>query len=165
MKLELTNEQFRWIDGWLQLWGAWTRTGRIDKPMMNMIAKFMATVQPQEPSKPVCSDDDGLLISVVIRDYLKNIDENAWRVLFAYYVCDSSEIRIASWQHAISGPRLMRTRGENKYKKPSITTIRREVKAQINASLFCLYQPLQNAFNERELLRKSQKMSKFAIAF
>ncbi|MFO5631849.1 antiterminator Q family protein, partial [Klebsiella pneumoniae] len=55
MKLELTNEQHQWIDQWLQLWGAWCQTGKIDKAMINMIAKFMATVEPQAPSRPVCS--------------------------------------------------------------------------------------------------------------
>lgn len=59
--------------------------------MINMIAKFMATVQPQESSRPVCSDDDGMLIDGVIRHYLKNIDENAWRVVFAYYVCKACQ--------------------------------------------------------------------------
>ncbi|MBF7823499.1 antiterminator, partial [Klebsiella quasivariicola] len=87
MKMELTNEQHQWIDQWLQLWGAWCQTGKIDKAMINMIAKFMATVEPQAPSRPVCSDDDGLLIDAVIRHYLKNVDENAWKVIFAYYVC------------------------------------------------------------------------------
>jgi hypothetical protein len=48
---------------------------KIDKAMINMIAKFMATVEPQAPSRPVCSDDDGLLIDAVIRHYLKNVDE------------------------------------------------------------------------------------------
>ncbi|MGU0171662.1 hypothetical protein ACVXG8_09710 [Escherichia coli] len=52
-----------------------------------------------------------MLIDAVLRHYLKNIDENAWRVVFAYYVCNSSEIRIASWQHAVSKPRVMKTRG------------------------------------------------------
>lgn len=41
MKLELTNEQHQWIDQWLQLWGAWCQTGKIDKAMINMIAKFI----------------------------------------------------------------------------------------------------------------------------
>ena len=73
MKLELTNEQHQWIDQWLQLWGAWCQTGKIDKAMINMIAKFMATVEPQAPSRPVCSDDDGMLIDAVIRhELIKN---------------------------------------------------------------------------------------------
>lgn len=165
MKLELTNEQHQWIDQWLQLWGAWCQIGKIDKAMINMIAKFMATVEPQAPSRPACSDDDGLLIDAVIRHYLKNVDENAWKVIFAYYVCNSSEIRIASWQHAVSKPRLMKTRAGNQYKHPSISTIRREVKQVINAALFCLYQPLQNAFNDRESVRKIAKNSHNVLAF
>lgn len=38
MKLELTNDQHQWVDQWLQLWGAWCQTGKIDKAMINMIA-------------------------------------------------------------------------------------------------------------------------------
>ncbi|MDF4697036.1 hypothetical protein P3548_25245 [Vibrio parahaemolyticus] len=34
---ELTDEQFRWLDGWLNLWGAWVYSGRIDIRMINMI--------------------------------------------------------------------------------------------------------------------------------
>lgn len=165
MKLELTKEQHQWIDQWLQLWGAWSQTGKIDKAMINMIAKFMATVEPQQASRPVCSDDDGMMIDAVLRHYLKNIDENAWRVIFAYYVCNSSEIRIATWQHAVSKPRLMKTRAGNQYKRPSLSTTRREVKDTINAALFCLYQPLQNAFNSRENVRKVAKNVHNVLAF
>lgn len=53
MKLELTNDQHQWVDQWLQLWGAWCQTGKIDKAMINMIARFMATVEPQQASRPV----------------------------------------------------------------------------------------------------------------
>lgn len=71
MKLELTADQHRWIDNWLHLWGAWAQTGKIDKSMINMIAKFMATVEGQQSSRPMCSDDDGMLIDAVLRHYLK----------------------------------------------------------------------------------------------
>ncbi|WP_434669152.1 antiterminator Q family protein [Klebsiella sp. B345] len=165
MKLELTNEQHQWIDQWLQLWGAWCQTGNIDKAMINMIAKFTATVEPQASSRPVCSDDDGIVIDAVIRNYLKNVDENAWKVVFTYYVCNSSEIRIASWQHAVCKPRLMKTRAGNQYKHPSISTIRREVKQVINAALFCLYQPLQNAFIDRDNVSKNAKNTNNVLAF
>ncbi len=48
MKLELTKDQHQWVDQWLQLWGAWCQTGKIDKAMINMIARFML---PSSPSK------------------------------------------------------------------------------------------------------------------
>lgn len=47
MKLELTNDQHQWVDQWLQLWGAWCQTGKIDKAMINMIASWL----PSSPSK------------------------------------------------------------------------------------------------------------------
>ena len=165
MKLELSADQHRWIDGHLQLWGAWVQTGRIDKSMINMIAKFMATVEPQQASRPVCSDDDGMLISQVVGAYLKAVDENAYKVLLAYYVYQSSEIRIATWQHAIANPRVMRTRAGNQRKKPSISTIRREVKDTLNAALFCLYQPMQNAFIVRDNMQKITKNVHNSLAF
>ncbi|MGZ9731188.1 antiterminator Q family protein, partial [Enterobacter hormaechei subsp. xiangfangensis] len=40
-----------------------------------------------------------------------------------------------------------------------------EVKQIINASLFCLYQPLQNAFNNRENVRKIAKNPHNTLAF
>jgi hypothetical protein len=165
MKLELTTDQYRWIDGWLHLWGAWVQTGRIDKSMINMIAKFMATVEPQQCSRQVCSDDDGMLISRVVGAHLQQIDSNAYKVLLAYYVYQSSEIRIASWQHATASPRLMKTRGGNQYRKPSISTVRREVKDTLNAALFCLYQPMQNAFIVRDNAKKISKNVDNVLAF
>ncbi|STT97068.1 phage antitermination protein Q [Klebsiella pneumoniae] len=60
---------------------------------------------------------------------------------------------------------LMKTRAGNQYKHPSISTIRREVKQIINAALFCLYQPLQNAFNDRESVREIAKNSHNVLAF
>ncbi|TBL30642.1 antiterminator, partial [Klebsiella oxytoca] len=64
---ELTDEQFRWLDGWLNLWGAWVYSCRIDIRMINMIYKFMQTVEPSKnPSRPMCNDDEGMLISQVV---------------------------------------------------------------------------------------------------
>lgn len=82
MKLELTKEQHQWVDQWLQLWGAWSQTGKIDKAMINMIARFMATVEPQEASRPVCSDDDGML-----RRSAAPLPEEYRRERMAGYLC------------------------------------------------------------------------------
>ncbi|HIC3295277.1 TPA: antiterminator Q family protein, partial [Salmonella enterica] len=72
---------------------------------------------------------------------------------------------IASWQRAVSKPRVMKTRGGNQYKHPSISTIRREVKETLNAALFCLYQPLQNAFISRDNVNKVAKNVHNVLAF
>ncbi|HHR5809851.1 TPA: antiterminator Q family protein, partial [Providencia alcalifaciens] len=75
---ELTKEQFDWLNGWLELWGAWVHSGRLNVRMINMIYKFMRTVEPSStPSRPMCSDDDGMLISQVV-DSIIATDEQAY---------------------------------------------------------------------------------------
>ncbi|HHR5809872.1 TPA: antiterminator Q family protein, partial [Providencia alcalifaciens] len=75
---ELTKEQFDWLNGWLELWGAWVHSGRLNVRMINMIYKFMRTVEPNStPSRPMCSDDDGMLISQVV-DSIIATDEQAY---------------------------------------------------------------------------------------
>ncbi len=66
-QLKLTKEQHDWVNGWLELWGAWVYSGRLEKRMSSVIAQYMATVEPQgSPSRPMCNDDDGMLISQVV---------------------------------------------------------------------------------------------------
>ncbi|VEE71522.1 putative late gene antiterminator protein [Yersinia pseudotuberculosis] len=58
-QLKLTKEQHDWVNGWLELWGAWVYSGRLEKRMSSVIAQYMATVEPQgSPSRPMCNDDD-----------------------------------------------------------------------------------------------------------
>lgn len=91
---ELTDEQFRWLDGWLNLWGAWVYSGRIDIRMINMIYKFMQTVEPSKnPSRPMCNDDEGMLISQVV-DSVIATDTQAYGILLSYYAHGSSSCRL-----------------------------------------------------------------------
>lgn len=43
-ELNLTKEQHDWLNGWLELWGAWVYSGRLEKRMSSVIAKFMESV-------------------------------------------------------------------------------------------------------------------------
>ncbi|EFT3110684.1 TPA: antiterminator, partial [Escherichia coli] len=45
-ELNLTKEQHEWLNGWLELWGAWVYSGRLEKRMSSVIAKFMESVEP-----------------------------------------------------------------------------------------------------------------------
>lgn len=45
-ELNLTKEQHDWLNGWLELWGAWVYSGRLEKRMSSVIAKFMESVDP-----------------------------------------------------------------------------------------------------------------------
>ncbi len=66
-ELNLTKEQHDWLNGWLELWGAWVYSGRLEKRMSSVIAKFMESVEPgRVMTRPMCNDDDGMLISQVV---------------------------------------------------------------------------------------------------
>ena len=41
-EINLTKEQHDWLNGWLELWGAWVYSGRLEKRMSSVIAEFMA---------------------------------------------------------------------------------------------------------------------------
>lgn len=64
-----------------------------------MIAQWMATVEPlRYPERPMCNDDDGMLISQVV-DSVMCIDKKAFGILLSYYSHGSTEYAIASYYH------------------------------------------------------------------
>ncbi|MBO1588958.1 hypothetical protein GBM02_06625 [Yersinia pseudotuberculosis] len=109
-QLKLTKEQHDWVNGWLELWGAWVYSGRLEKRMSSVIAQYMATVEPQgSPSRPMCNDDDGMLISQVV-DSVMYIDAKAFGILMSYYVNNSTEYAISVYSHKSANPRKIRQR-------------------------------------------------------
>lgn len=153
-ELNLSKEQHDWLNGWLELWGAWVYSGRLEKRMTSVIAQYMATVEPQSyPYRPMCNDDDGLLISQVV-DSVMCIDKKALGILLSYYAHGSSKRAIASYYHKCASPRKMSGRSGESIRKPSLATCRNEIDEILNASLFLIYQPLQNAFNDRKRVAK-----------
>ncbi|MEY0607732.1 antiterminator Q family protein [Providencia rettgeri] len=155
---ELTKEQFDWLNGWLELWGAWVHSGNGGR-MINMIYKFMRTVEPNStPSRPMCSDDEGMLISQVV-DSIVATDEQAYQILLSYYACGASKLSISSYYHKVAKPRKMQTRGGNRLKKPSFGTCRNEVDEKLKACQWLLYEPLRNAMNNRKRVAKIKKIS------
>ncbi|ORM72385.1 antiterminator [Pantoea wallisii] len=158
-ELNLSKEQHDWLNGWLELWGAWVYSGRFDKRQSSMIANWMATVEPQSyPYRPMCNDDDGLLISQVV-DSVMCIDKKAFGILLSYYAHGSSKRAIASYYHKVASPRKMSGRGGESMRRPSMITCRREVDEILNASLFLLHDPLLKAFNDRKQVSKIRKVA------
>ncbi|PHM52506.1 antiterminator Q family protein [Xenorhabdus sp. KK7.4] len=156
---QLIKEQQDWIDGWLNLWGAWVYSGRIDKRQFNMIYKFMMSVEPgKHQERPICNDDDGMLISQVV-DSVMCIDRKAYGILLSYYAHNASKLAISTYYHKVASPRKMMTRSGGRLKKPSMGTCRNEVNEILNASLYLLYQPLKNAFNSRKRVEKIKKIA------
>ncbi|MEH3454075.1 antiterminator Q family protein [Phytobacter diazotrophicus] len=153
-ELKLTNDQHEWLNGWLELWGSWVYSGRLEKRMSSVIAKFMESAEPGRVlTRPMCNDDDGMLISQVV-DSVMVIDKKAFGILLSYYAHGSSKYSISSYYHKVASPRKMTGRGGERIRKPSLITCRREVDEILNASLFLLYQPMVNAFNNRKRVDK-----------
>ncbi|WP_145534863.1 antiterminator Q family protein [Yersinia alsatica] len=158
-QLKLTKDQHDWVNGWLELWGSWVYSGRLEKRMSSVIAQYMATVEPQgNPSRTMCNDDDGMLISQVV-DSVMRIDTKALGILISYYSHGASKRSIASYYFATAKPRKMLTRGGDRLKKPSLITCRREVDEILDASLWMLYQPMQHAFISRKRVGKIKKVA------
>lgn len=158
-QLKLTKDQHDWVNGCLELWGSWVYSGRLEKRMSSVIAQYMATVEPQRyPDRPMCNDDDGMLISQVV-DSVMNIDTKAFGILLSYYANNSTEYAIAVYSHKSAIPRKIVTRGGNRLKRPSLSTCRREVKEVLDASVFMIYQPLLSAMNSRKRVGKIRKVA------
>ena len=159
-QLQLSKEQHDWLNGWLELWGAWVYSGRLDKRQSSIIAEFMAKVQPPDyPYRPMCNDDDGLLISNVVGRVL-SIDRQAFNILLLYYVHGLSRRAIAASYHRTCKRRRMATNGGGVWKKPSYMTCRREVDEILDAAQYLLHEPLLSAFKIREKEKKKQQISK-----
>lgn len=158
-ELSLTKEQHDWINGWLELWGAWVYSGRLEKRMSSVIAKFMESVEPGRiMTRPMCNDDDGMLISQVV-DSVMRIDKNAFGILLSYYAHGSSKYSISSYYHKVASPRKMMRRGGERLAKPSLATCRREVDDILKTSLFILYNPLEHAFKTRKRVEKVKRVA------
>lgn len=162
-ELNLTKCQHDWLNSWLELWGAWVYSGRLEKRQSSVIAQYMATVEPQSyPYRPMCNDDDGLLISQVV-DSVMYIDKKAFGILLSYYAHGSSKRAIASYYRKVATPRKMSGRGGESIRRPSLATCRNEVDEILNASLYLIYQPLRNAFNDRDNASINRKIAKKAL--
>ncbi len=158
-ELNLSKEEHDWLNGWLELWGAWIYSGRLEKRQSSVIAQYMATVEPQPGlTRPMCNDDDGMLISQVV-DSVMCIDKKAFGILLSYYAHGSTEYAIAVYSHKVASPRKITTRGGNRMKRPSLSTCRREVNEILSASLYLIYFPLLKAMNERKKVGKIKKVA------
>lgn len=154
-ELNLTKDQHDWLNSWLELWGAWVYSGRLETRKSSMIAQWMASVEPQPGmSRPMCNDDDGLLISQVV-DSVMCIDKKAFAILLSYYSHGSSKRAIASYYHQCASPRkINKGRSGEGWRKPSYGTCRNEIDDILNASLWLIFNPLQKAFNDRKRVVK-----------
>ena len=155
MSRELTKEQQDWLEQWLELWGAWVHSGRIEKLKGSMISQWMESVEPsRNPTRPMCNDDDGMLISQVVDSVLK-IDRTTLGILMAYYVTNKSKRAIAAYYYRSAKPRkISKGRLGEGWRRPSEETLRKEVSERLKASQYMIFFPLENAMKMRKLKPK-----------
>ncbi|HGJ5890558.1 MAG TPA: antiterminator Q family protein [Arsenophonus apicola] len=157
----LTQDQDLWLQHWLSKFGAWVYSGRLEKRQSSIIAQLMLTVERRdEPWREMCSDDDGLFIAKVV-DNIYQLDRIAFSLLLCRYVFNRSDRAIARYYHSLVKPRVMIRRNRTQeYRKPSMSTCRREVNEILSAAEYLIYPILKNAFKKRENESKTRKNDK-----
>ena len=146
-ELELTEEQEEFVDEWMYKWGAWVRSGRLDKPELNIIAKLMQSVIPAEPIEPICDDDTGFMISQTIEMFFGKNDKLLHFIVFAYYVNKRSINFIARHLHNKAKAKEMKPcAGKSNVRVPSFRTIYREVEKEMNLAKAIIHELLATCF-------------------
>ncbi|ATZ95313.1 antiterminator Q family protein [Dickeya fangzhongdai] len=171
-ELKLTQAQKYWLQPILDQFGAWVYSGRLDRRQTSIISQFMARMRPAEyPSRPMCSDDDGRLISA-IWDELYATSRTAWVLIFCRYVYGSSDRHLARVYRdalmigddsaaASNDPvKCLMSRRVPAHRPvdiPSISTCRRESLAMIESAEMLVYLRLTGALAERDRLNAQRK--------
>ncbi|MCA6998197.1 antiterminator Q family protein [Dickeya solani] len=166
-ELKLTQAQKYWLHPILEQFGAWIYSGRLDRRQTSIISQFMSRMRPAEySSRPMCSDDDGRLISA-IWDEIYATSRTAWVLLFCRYVYGSSDRHLARvYRDALMIGDADAAAGNDPVKClisrrasvrrsidiPSLSTCRRESLAMIESAEMLVYLRLTEAMAERDRL-------------
>ncbi|SEQ76732.1 antiterminator Q family protein [Basfia succiniciproducens] len=157
-ELALTPEQEEFVDEWMYKWGAWVRSGRIDKSQLNIIAKLMQSAIPAKPSEPMCDDETGFMISQVVEQFFVKNDRTLHFIVFAYYVNKRTVNFIANKLRENCGAIAMQPcNGKSNIRVPSKLTIRRNVEKELIFAKSIIHELLVTGF---VLLRTGKEKSK-----
>lgn len=157
-ELTLTEEQERFVDEWMYKWGAWVRSGRIDKSQLNIIAKLMQSAIPAEPSEPMCDDETGFMISRVVEQFFVKNDRTLHFIVFAYYVNKRTVNFIANKLRENCGAIAMQPcNGKSNIRVPCLKTVKRNVEKDLMLAKSIILELLVTGF---VLLRTGREKSK-----
>lgn len=146
-ELTLTEKQEEFVDKWMYKWGAWIRSGRLDKPQLNIIAKLMQSVIAPEPGEPMCSDEEGLMISEVIEQFFVKNDRTLHYIVFSYYVNKNTINRIAVKLRENCGEMKMQPcAGKSDIRIPSLKTVKRNVEKELKLAKAIIHELLVTGF-------------------
>lgn len=156
--LQLTNEQEKWVKEWLCKWGAWIRSGRLDKRQVNIIGRLMDSVTPADPSDPICTDDEGLMISQIIDEFFTTQDKELHFIVYGHYVDKMTVNRLSVVLFDEIEPRLMKhCMNKPSIRKPSLKTVKRYVKCRLNLATAIIHEMLVKGFTILKNVAKNRK--------
>ena len=146
-ELELTEEQEEFVDEWMYKWGAWVRSGRLDKPELNIIAKLMQSAIPAEPGEKMCDDETGYMISQTIDKFFAKNDRTLHYIVFSYYVNKNTINRIAVKLRENCGEiKMQPCAGKSDIRIPSLKTVKRNVEKELKLAKAIIHELLVTGF-------------------
>lgn len=156
--LTLTSEQEQFVDEWMYKWGAWIRSGRIDKAKVNIIAKLMQSVIPSDPNESICNDDEGFMISQVVEQFFAKNDRTLHFIIFAHYVNKRTVNFIANKlrERCVAIP-MQPCAGKSNIRIPCLKTVKRNVEKDLMLAKSIIHELLITGF---VLLRTGSEKSK-----
>src|SRR5699024_3108876 len=156
--LQLTNEQEKWVKAWLCKWGAWIRSGRLDKRQVNIIGRLMDSVTPADPSDPICTDDEGVMISQMIDEFFTTQDKELHFIVYGHYVDKMSVNRLSVVLFDEIEPRLMKPcMNKPSIRKPSLKTVKRYVQCRLDLATAIIHEMLIKGFIILKNVAKNRK--------
>lgn len=156
--LQLTNEQEKWVKAWLCKWGAWIRSERLDKRQVNIIGRLMDSVTPADPSDPICTDDEGLMISQMIDEFFTTQDKELHFIVYGHYVDKMSVNRLSVVLFDEIEPRLMKPcMNKPSIRKPSLKTVKRYVQCRLDLATAIIHEMLIKGFIILKNVAKNRK--------
>ncbi len=145
--LKLTREQEKFVDEYMFQWGAWVRSGRLDKREVNMIARLMMSVEPSEAGEMMCADDVGYMISQIIDQFFVKNDEQMRFIVFSYYVNKSTVNFIATkLRKQVGAIEMQPCNGKSNIRVPCHKTVKRKVEKQLTLAKAIIHELLVIGF-------------------
>ncbi|MFQ1014832.1 antiterminator Q family protein [Avibacterium paragallinarum] len=157
-ELKLTSEQEKWVKEWLYKWGAWINTGRLDKRQVNIIGRLMDSVTPSDPQRPICTDEEGLMISQMIDEFFTTQDKELHFIVYGYYVENMSVNRLSVLLFDEIEPRVMKACVHKpSIRKPSLKTVKRYVTRRLDLATAIIHELLLKGFIILKNVAKNRK--------
>ncbi|MFC1121872.1 antiterminator Q family protein [Pasteurella multocida] len=145
--LTLSEDQEMFVDKWMDAWGNWIKTEKLDKTQFNIIARLMQSVTPAEPSEAMCDDETGMMISEIVDQFFAKNDRTLRFIVFSYYVnkCTINKIAVTLRKNSDKVP-MNPSAGKSKIRVPCLRTFQRNVEKELKLAKRIIHELLVKGF-------------------